>query len=52
MNSVMDYIMTGLFVLFMLFIFGGYHQNKFNERENQRKKQEEKEKREQEEGKE
>ena len=44
MNGVMDYIMTGLFVLFMIFVFGGYHQNKFDEREKQRKKQEEKEK--------
>ena len=29
--------MLGLFVLFMFFIFGGYHQNKFEEREKQRK---------------
>ena len=35
--------MLVLFVLFMIFVFGGYHQSKFNERESQRKKQEEKE---------
>ncbi len=28
--------MLGLFVLFMFFIFGGYHQQKFNEREAKR----------------
>ena len=40
--------MLGLFVMFMFFIFGGYHQNKFEEREAKRKafekKEEEKEK--------
>ena len=41
MSSVIDYIMLGLFVLFMFFIFGGYHQNKFEERESARKAKEE-----------
>ncbi len=35
--------MLGLFVLFMFFIFGGYHQNKFEEREKGRKAKEERE---------
>ena len=39
----MDYIMLGLFVMFMFFIFGGYHQNKFEEREAKKKKFEQKE---------
>lgn len=29
----MDYIMLGLFILFMFFIFRGYHQSKLEERE-------------------
>ncbi len=29
----MDYIMTGLFILFLFFIFRGYHQSKLEERE-------------------
>ncbi|MGB5964930.1 MAG: hypothetical protein WBF77_02655 [Sulfurimonadaceae bacterium] len=33
MNSLMDYIMLGLFILFLFFIFGGYHQSKLEERE-------------------
>ena len=36
MSSFIDYIMLGLFVLFMFFIFGGYHQNKFEGREQKR----------------
>lgn len=39
--------MLGLFVMFMFFIFGGYHQNKFEQREAKKKdldlKEEEKE---------
>jgi len=31
-----------LFILFMFFIFGGYHQNKFEQREEEVKKREEK----------
>lgn len=37
----MDMIMLGLFVLFMFFIFGGYHRQKFNEREEESGKGEE-----------
>jgi len=33
MNTVMDIIMVILFVLFMVFIFGGYHKNKSAQRE-------------------
>ena len=44
--------MLGLFVMFMFFIFGGYHQNKFEEREAKKKdldlKKEEKEREEKE----
>ncbi len=29
----MDYVMTGLFILFLFFIFRGYHQSKLEERE-------------------
>ena len=29
--------MLGLFVMFMFFIFGGYHQNKFEQREAKKK---------------
>jgi hypothetical protein len=29
----MDIIMLGLFILFMFFVFGGYHQSKLEERE-------------------
>jgi len=49
-NSVMDYIMLGLFVLFMFFIFGGYHQNKFEEREKSRKAKEDRDAQEEKEG--
>lgn len=31
----MDYIMVGLFILFLFFIFRGYHQSKLEEREGQ-----------------
>jgi len=33
MNSFMDIIMIILFVMFMIFIFGGYHKNKSAQRE-------------------
>jgi len=33
MGSVVDTIMTILFVLFMVMIFGGYHKNKSAQRE-------------------
>lgn len=36
----MDMIMLGLFILFMFFIFGGYHRQKFNEREEEARKKE------------
>jgi len=34
---MLDYIMSGLFVLFMVFIFGGYHKNKSQQREDSKK---------------
>ncbi|MEA3371859.1 MAG: hypothetical protein U9Q40_11020 [Campylobacterota bacterium] len=33
MNPVVDTIMVILFVIFMIFIFGGYHKNKSAQRE-------------------
>ncbi|WP_269138909.1 MULTISPECIES: hypothetical protein [Sulfurimonas] len=33
MNSLVDTVMTLLFVLFMVFIFAGYHKTKSQERE-------------------
>ena len=33
MNSFVDTVMLILFVLFMFFIFGGYHRTKFEQRE-------------------
>ncbi len=44
MNSYVDIIMTILFVLFMIFIFGGYHKTKSAKRELDFKHQEEQEK--------
>jgi uncharacterized membrane protein len=35
MNPVMDTIMVFLFILFMVFVFGGYHKNKSATREEQ-----------------
>jgi len=32
-SGLMDLIMLGLFILFMFFVFGGYHQSKLEERE-------------------
>ncbi len=34
---MLDIIMSGLFILFMVFIFGGYHKNKSEQRENSKK---------------
>ena len=34
-GTVIDVIMAILFVLFMIFVFGGYHKNKSAEREEQ-----------------
>jgi uncharacterized BrkB/YihY/UPF0761 family membrane protein len=35
MNSFVDGIMIFLFILFMIFVFGGYHKNKSAQREEQ-----------------
>lgn len=47
MNPFVDTLMMVLFVLFMVFIFNGYHKTKFSQREEELKKsqkpQEEKE---------
>ena len=42
MGTVIDTIMAVLFVLFMVFIFGGYHKNKSAKREEQFRLDEEK----------
>ncbi|MCK9490484.1 MAG: hypothetical protein M0Q24_00220 [Sulfurimonas sp.] len=42
MHPVLDTIMVILFVIFMIFIFGGYHKNKSAQREAEFKRQEEK----------
>jgi len=34
-NSVVDTVMVILFILFMVFVFGGYHKNKSSQREKQ-----------------
>ena len=41
MNSIVDGIMIVLFILFMVFLFGGYHRTKSGEREAQFKREEE-----------
>jgi uncharacterized membrane protein len=41
MNPIVDGIMLVLFVLFMVFIFGGYHKNKSAQREEQFKREKE-----------
>ncbi|MEA1893136.1 MAG: hypothetical protein U9N33_10570 [Campylobacterota bacterium] len=41
MHPIVDGIMVFLFVLFMIFIFGGYHKNKSAQREEQFKREEE-----------
>ncbi len=42
MNPFIDGVMLILFVLFMIFIFGGYHKNKSAAREADREAQEKK----------
>ncbi|MEN8303979.1 MAG: hypothetical protein ABFQ64_07900 [Campylobacterota bacterium] len=42
MGTVIDTIMVVLFVLFMIFVFGGYHKNKSAQREEQFRLDEEK----------
>ena len=42
MNIYVDTIMIILFVLFMIFIFGGYHKNKSAAREAQNEKEQNK----------
>jgi len=37
MNSFVDGIMLILFILFMVFVFGGYHKSKFEKREKDKK---------------
>ena len=49
MGTVIDVIMAILFVLFMIFVFGGYHKNKSAEREEQFRLDEERNKEEEEE---
>ncbi|MFT7002732.1 MAG: hypothetical protein ACJAWW_000065 [Sulfurimonas sp.] len=41
MNPVIDGIMLVLFIIFMVFIFGGYHKNKSGQREAQFKREKE-----------
>ena len=48
MGTVIDTIMAILFVLFMIFIFGGYHKNKSAQREEGFRLEEEKRKKEEE----
>lgn len=43
MKEFMDIVMAVLFILFMIFIFGGYHKNKSKQREADEKKLKEKE---------
>lgn len=40
MLSILDTIMVALFVLFMIFILGGYHKTKSTQREKERERQE------------
>ncbi len=48
MGTAVDIIMAILFVLFMIFVFGGYHKNKSAEREEGFRLEEEKRKKEEE----
>ena len=41
MNPVVDGIMVVLFIMFMIFVFGGYHKNKSAQREADFKREEE-----------
>nr|WP_321265568.1 hypothetical protein [uncultured Sulfurimonas sp.] len=43
MNPIIDGIMIFLFVIFMIFVFGGYHKNKSAQREAGFKRDKEKE---------
>ncbi|MCK9472463.1 hypothetical protein [Sulfurimonas sp.] len=43
MKEYIDIIMAILFILFMVFVFGGYHKNKFAQREADEKKLKDKE---------
>ena len=43
MKEFIDIVMAILFILFMVFIFGGYHKNKYGKREADEKRQKEKE---------
>jgi len=45
MSSIFDVVMVILFILFMVFLFGGYHRVKSGEREAQFKREEEEKKR-------
>ena len=40
MYEIINSIMVVLFVLFMVFVFGGYHKNKSSQREEQFKREE------------
>lgn len=42
MSTFINAVMLMLFILFMIFIFGGYHKNKSAQREAQREAEEEK----------
>jgi Ca2+/Na+ antiporter len=42
MSTFIDVVMLALFLLFMIFIFGGYHKNKSAQREAQREADEKK----------
>ncbi len=46
MNPIVDGIMVFLFMLFMIFVFGGYHKNKSSAREEQFRLDEERSKKE------
>ena len=46
MGTAIDIIMAILFVLFMIFVFGGYHKNKSAQREEGFRLEEEKKKKE------
>lgn len=41
MSSIMDTVMMILFLLFMVFLFSGYHKTKFDQREEELKKEQE-----------
>ncbi|SFV70279.1 hypothetical protein MNB_SM-5-1394 [hydrothermal vent metagenome] len=43
MNSFMDILMLIFFGLFMIFVFGGYHKTKFEQREKEKEKSMDKE---------